>query len=157
MDKNTNWIFRVASIIVIIFGSLYISKALLNKLKQFNGQYEEYISSNEIDRHEFSWIHVGTEFFNQNPGSLGHNWCVKDGLCGLGYVVEASSIVKRGAFRYFKLNIVYTNKDGSLLNKEFENYKEWTVNCKNETIGSTADLWAPLTNGEEEVIKFVCN
>ena len=52
MDKNIRWLFRGSALIVTIFGSLYISKTLLNKLKQSNAQYEEYISSNEFERAE---------------------------------------------------------------------------------------------------------
>ncbi|WP_320667936.1 hypothetical protein [Prochlorococcus sp. MIT 1307] len=77
----------------------------------------------------------------------------EDGTYGLGWNVDAKSIVKRGNYVYFNLDV--TKLDRACRNKEGHIWKDnaWQADCSR---GLTKGPNAGWTDGNPKLVEFVC-
>ena len=106
---------------------------------------------------EETWTKVGLSMFAPIPGTLAYEMCTKDNFCGMGYFIDARSLVERGNFRYFNLDVIGLNKYGSKTSNKKHSGTGWKVDCENNLLGTKINLNEPSGSAEFDVINFVCS
>tara|TARA_A100001388_G_scaffold109774_1_gene80624 strand:- start:216 stop:1142 length:927 start_codon:yes stop_codon:yes gene_type:complete len=106
---------------------------------------------------EETWVKVGQSMFSPIPGSLAYEMCTKDNFCGMGYFIDVRSLVERGNFRYFNLDVSGLDKNGFKSSNKKHSGKGWTVDCENNLLGTQINLKEPSGSPEFDVINFVCS
>ena len=106
---------------------------------------------------EETWVMVGKAMFDPIPGTLAYEMCTKDNFCGMGYFIDVRSLVERGNFRYFNLDVIGLNKYGSKTSNKKHSGTGWKVDCENNLLGTKINLNEPSGSAEFDVINFVCS
>ncbi len=104
-----------------------------------------------------TWVKVGQSMFYGIPGSLAYEMCTKDNFCGMGYFIDVRSLVERGNFRYFNLDVSGLNKNGFKSSNKQHGGNGWKVDCENNLLGTQINLKEPTASPEFDVINFVCS
>ena len=103
-----------------------------------------------------TWLQAANIMFNNaKPGTLGHMSCKEVNICGMGLFVDIKSIVKRGNFVYFNLDIKSLDNNAVPLDREFDGVV-WTADCEKKLLGRNLEMRAP-GNSEKKLLKIVCD
>ena len=104
-----------------------------------------------------TWIQATNFMFDKaKQGTMGYELCKTDNMCGFGYYVDAKSLVKRGDFVYFYLDVKTIDKYAIPKDRGFDG-TGWIVDCKKKLMGTNLKkIRKPTGNTENELIEFVC-
>ena len=103
-----------------------------------------------------TWVQAASLMHDDaKPGTVGYSLCKEINNCGMGLFVDVKSIVKRGNFVYFNLDIKSLDNNAVPLDREFDGVV-WTADCEKKLLGRNLEMRAP-GNSEKKLLKIVCD
>lgn len=116
------------------------------------------LTVNEAARADETWVMIGSEIVPQLLNAPKSSIAGREGIAGMGWLVDLQSIVKQGNLVFYNEKMTFIDKSGNtILGQKTREYILRIVDCKTRLIKyREKSNWSEGDNPHKQIIRYLC-